>query len=210
MNKLRFLKSVLGTTTLAALFLTTHLVSAQTVDSLNNQTESSPNLHKSLKIGVVNFKVAVEESKAGKLEQANFENLKKQMEAVLEEKEKSLTELAAKFNDPDYLDSLSSEAENELKHKFRTMNQDLTQIQNQYYQTLNQANMKILQKLNDHVAVAAAKFAKEKGYDLVINEDSIYFSQSVLDVTRPVIEMMNIDFDKEQKEAKNAPAPLIK
>ena len=59
------------------------------------------------------------------------------------------------------------------------MNQDISQIQSQYYQTLNQANMKILQ-LNDLVAEAATKVAKEKGYDLVVNDESVYFSQSIL------------------------------
>ncbi len=75
------------------------------------------------KVGVVNFKTCVEQSEMGKKEQANFESLKKQMEGVLEEKEKALNEIANKFNDPDYLDSLSPEAEAELKHKFRSLNQ---------------------------------------------------------------------------------------
>src|SRR3990167_4018615 len=64
-----------------------------------------------LKIGVVNFKYCVENSKLGKEEQANFEGIKKKMEEVLEQKEKALTEIAGKFNDPDYLDTLSAEAE---------------------------------------------------------------------------------------------------
>ncbi|MFQ5729127.1 MAG: OmpH family outer membrane protein, partial [Waddliaceae bacterium] len=81
------------------------------------------------KIGLVNFKACVEKSKFGKQEQDNFEALKKQMEGVLEEKEKTLSEISTKFNDPDYLDSLSSEAEAELKHKFRSLNQELAQHQ---------------------------------------------------------------------------------
>ncbi|MBA2727747.1 MAG: OmpH family outer membrane protein [Parachlamydiaceae bacterium] len=203
MKRLRFLRSSLGALSIAAasLCLATSLHAAEA-------SGFSSNNDKPVKIGVVNFKLAVEDSKAGKLEQTNFENLKKQMESVLEEKEKSLTEIAAKFNDPDYLDSLSAEAENELKHKFRTMNQDLTQIQNQYYQTLNQANMKVLQKLNDVVAEAATKVAKERGYDLIVNDDSIYFSRGSLDITNAVIENMNVQFDKEQRENKNTASPL--
>lgn len=205
MKKLGFLKLPLFAMAVAtSLFcLTTDLPAVET-------TSVPSNSQKGLKIGVVNFKLAVEESKAGKQEQSNFENLKKQMESVLEEKEKGLNELAAKFNDPDYVDSLSAEAENELKHKFRVMNQDITQIQSQYYQTLNQANMKILQKLNDLVADAATKVAKEKGYDLVVNDESVYFSQSILDITKPVIERMNIDFVKDQSDSKNNPAVSAK
>jgi outer membrane protein len=203
MKRLKFLRASLGALSIAtaSLCMATSLHAAEA----NSPSTSSD---KPVKIGVVNFKLAVEDSKAGKLEQGNFENLKKQMESVLEEKEKGLTEIAAKFNDPDYLDSLSAEAENELKHKFRTMNQDLTQIQSQYYQTLNQANMKILQKLNDVVAEAATKVAKEKGYDLIVNDDSIYFSRGGLDITKSVIDTMNTQFDKDQKENKYTPASL--
>ncbi len=196
MKKLKFLRSSLGALAIAAssLCLSASLTAAEA--------------DKPVKIGVVNFKLAVEDSKAGKLEQGNFENLKKQMETVLEEKEKAINEIAAKFNDPDYLDSLSADAENELKHKFRTMNTELSQVQNQYYQTLNQANMKILQKLNDVVAEAATKVAKDKGYDLIVNDDSIYFSRGGLDITKDVINGMNDLFAKEQNETKATPASL--
>ena len=44
----------------------------------------------SLRIAVVNFKKCVEQSKQGKQEQSSFEAMKKQMESVLAEKEKSL------------------------------------------------------------------------------------------------------------------------
>jgi len=203
MKKLKFLRSYLGVASIvaASLCMTASLKAVET-------NSSSINSDKPIKIGVVNFKLAVEESKAGKLEQGNFDNLKKQMESVLEEKEKSLNEISAKFNDPDYLDSLSTEAENELKHKFRANTQELTQIQSQYYQTLNQANMKILQNLNDVVAEAATNVAKEAGYDLIVNDDSIYFSRGGLDITQAVITKMNARFDQEQKEAKTIPASL--
>ncbi len=156
-----------------------------------------------IKIGSVNFKRTVEESKYGKQEQTNFDNLKKQMEAVLEEKEKTLNEITAKYNDSDYRDSLSDEADNELKHKFRVMTQELSQIQSQYYQTLNQANMKILQKLNDIVAEASAKVAKDKGLDIVLNDDGGFYFSTALDASKDVIEAMNQQFDKDQKDKRN-------
>ena len=62
-------------------------------------------------IAVVDFKACVEKSKLGLQEQASLESMKKQMETILQEKEKKLTELSAKFNDLDYLDSLSPDAE---------------------------------------------------------------------------------------------------
>lgn len=140
-----------------------------------------------IKVGVVNFKSCVEQSKMGKEEQKNFEKMKTQMEEVLQEKEKTLSEIANKFNDPDYLDSLSSEAEAELKHKFRSLNQELNQHQNQYYQALQQANFKIVQKMHDSISDAAKKVAQKKGIDLVLNEEGSFFHNSALDISKDVV-----------------------
>ncbi|MGZ3633115.1 MAG: OmpH family outer membrane protein, partial [Parachlamydiaceae bacterium] len=143
----------------------------------------------------------VDESKYGKQEQGNFDALKKQMESVLEEKEKALNEITAKFNDADYVDSLSAEAENELKHKFRFLNQEMGQIQSQYYQTLNQANVKILQKLNEMVAEASKSLAKESQLDLLFNDDGCFYYAPELDVSSKVISILNAKYDAEVKNA---------
>lgn len=196
MKKLRSLRSILSIAGMAAIFV----CSATSVANAAESKAMPSSGISQIKIGVVNFKRAVEESKIGKQEQTNFDNLKKQMESVLEEKEKALNEITAKFNDPDYLDSLSADAENELKHKFRSMSQDLQQIQSQYYQTLNQANMKVLQKLNDLVAEASTKVAKDKGFDMMLNDDGGFYFSNALDTSKDVIDAMNLQFDKEQKE----------
>lgn len=185
--------------------LATALLLSGTVFALedSNSTPKPAAQQAPVKIGIVNFKRIVEESKFGKLEQSNFETLKKQMEAVLEEKEKALNEMSAKFNDPDYIDSLSPEAENELKHKFRMINQELGQIQGQYYQTLNQANMKILQKLNDMVAATAAKIAKETQLDLILNEDGSFYYSAGLDISKSVISALDELYEVEMKKNQN-------
>src|SRR5579871_5648379 len=85
-------------------------------------------------IGVVNFATCITDSKLGKKEQESFESLKKQMATLVEDTEKQMNEIATKFNDPEYLDGLSPEAEEEMKIKFRTLNEELNRYQNQYYQ----------------------------------------------------------------------------
>lgn len=152
------------------------------------------------KIALVNFKTCVEKSKIGKQEQTNFENMKKQMEDVLAEKEKSLKELSGKFSDEDYLDSLSSEAEAELKHKFRSLNQELGQHQQQFYQVLQQANFKIVQKINDEINEASKSVAKTKSLDLIINEEGAFYFNPVLDISEDVVKVMDDKFNREQKK----------
>lgn len=158
---------------------------------------SADGAEKQLNVRVVNFKKCVEQSKLGKQEQGNFEGLKKQMETVLEEKEKTLTSLADKLSDPDYVDSISPEAETDMKRKFRALNQEYTQQQSQYMQTLNQMNFKVVQKMSEVISKVTGDLAKESHLDLVLNEEGCFFYAPELDFSDKVIEVMDKQFQKE-------------
>jgi outer membrane protein len=158
------------------------------------------------KIGTVNFKLCVEESKLGKQEQASFEAMKKQMETVVEEKEKTLNDLANKLNDPDQLDLMSPEAETELKRKFRGLSQEMNQIQQQFYQTLQQANFKIVQTLSEAVNKASEQVAKDQKIDLVLNDETCFFANKALDVSTKVVTEMDKQFDQTSKKGPEAGA----
>lgn len=156
------------------------------------------------KIGVVNFATCVAESKVGQEEQANFDNIKKQLGTHLEQTEKELTALASKLNDPEYMDGLSPEAENSLKEKIQNLNEELSRYQNQYYQVLNQANMKVVQILSSKVNAASELVAKEKKLDLVLHKDVCFFYSSDLDITSAVVVKMDKNYEKDKKEVEKA------
>lgn len=164
-------------------------------------TNQSPT-NKSVKVTIVNFKTCVEQSKSGKQEQASFDGLKKKMESTLEEKEKTLTEIANKLEDPDYVDSLSPEAETEMKRKFRALNQELSQLQNQYMQALNQTNVKVIQKLNELINKASTTYAQKNNVDAVLNSEGAFYSSPDLDISKEIIVIMDQLFEKEATEAK--------
>jgi outer membrane protein len=157
-------------------------------------------------IGVVNFSSCVTDSKLGKQEQASFEALKKQMTNLLEENEKQLNDIAAKLNDPEYIDGLSPEAEAELKNKFQGLSEEMNRNQNQYYQVLNQANMKIIQTISNGINSASEKIAKDKKLNVVINKDACFYISPTLDVTNQVIGEMDKVFESEGKKQTAAPA----
>lgn len=169
----------------------------------SNSLEAAPaKADQGMKTRFVNFKLCVEKSKIGKQEQSSFESLKKQMETMLSDKEKSLNDMSDKLNDPDYLDSLSPEAETELKRKFRALSQEATQQQSQYMQTLQQANFKILEKLDDMIGKAAEAVAKKNGYNVIVNDDNTFYYDKDLDVSHEIVVVMDELFDKEPKEPK--------
>lgn len=150
--------------------------------------------------GIVNFGSCVTDSKLGKQEQASFESLKKQMTSLLEDTEKQLNDLSAKFNDPEYLDGLSPEAEEDLKNKFRTLNEELGRYQNQYYQVMNQANMRIVQTLSTSINTASEKVAKDKKLSMVVNKDACFYFTPGLDVTNLIVAEMDKNFAQESKK----------
>jgi outer membrane protein len=151
------------------------------------------------KIRVVNFKACVEKSKLGKQEQTAFEALKKQMENNLSGKEKTLNEMADKFEDQDYLESLTAEAETELKRKFRTLNQEYTQLQNQYLQALQQTNMKVVQRLTEVVSEAASKVAQQKKLDMILNSEACFFAAPNQDISNDIVTVMDDMYEKDDK-----------
>lgn len=153
-------------------------------------------------VGIVNFASCMTDSKLGKQEQANFESLKKQMSTLLEDTEKQLQELAAKFNDQEYLDGLSPEAEAELKNKFQALNEDLQRYQNQFYQVMNQANMRVIQVMSNSISEASEKVAKAKKLGMVVNKEACFFYSSGLEVTPDVISEMDKIY--ESSDAKKA------
>lgn len=158
----------------------------------------------SLRIGIVNTKKCLEESKLGKQEQANFEKMKQQMETVLQEKEKALEDLESKLNDDDYMDSISDEAASELKRKKRVIRNEGMQLQNQYMQTLQQANVKVIQRLTEVIGKASAEVAKDTSngqpVDVIFTDEACTYFAKTLDISDRIVAKMNAMYDAEQKD----------
>ncbi len=198
----RFFKAALVA---VAVFSSTAIVATQ-VDKPGNSTTDKQGFETGLKIGFVNFRKAVEESKIGKQQQQAFEGMQNQMEASLLDLQKGLNEITTKLSDEDYLDGLSPEAENELKHKYRALSTELTRTQSQFMQTLQDANMKVLQMISSEVAEAAKELAQTKGLDLIVNEEAAFYHRPSMDLSSQVVATMDAKFDREMKKAPNSSA----
>ncbi len=168
------------------------------------EPESQPSDAAAIRIGIVNTKKCLEESKLGQQEQVNFEKMKKQMESVLQEKEHVLEEIENKLNDDDYMDTISEEVAIELKRKRRSIRNEGMQLQNQYLQTLQQANVKIVQKLTDAISKASLQVAQESStgqrIDVIFSDEACTYFSPKLDVSNQVIQKMNALYEAEKRE----------
>jgi len=151
---------------------------------------------KQASVGIVNFSTCMSESKLGLQEQKSFDSLKEQMTSLIEDTEKQLNEITAKFNDAEYMDGLSPEAEEEMKTKYHALNEEIGRYQNQFYQVMQQANMKIMQTLAANIQEASEKVAKNKKLTMVMNKEACFFAAPTLDVTNLVIAEMDLAFEK--------------
>lgn len=183
------MKKFLVATLVASSFLTGPLATISAADA---------QAVKSLKIGFVSFRKCVENSKFGKSEQENFDKLKKQLEQSIELKEKELNDLAPKFSE-ESLDALTPEAERELKEKFKNLSQDLSVQQNQYFQTLNQAQAQAMQTLIEKVTSISDSMGKKLEFDIIFNDDAAFFRKDALDVTKEVVAELDSMFDSQKK-----------
>ena len=162
---------------------------------------------KAQSIGIVDFSKCITESKFGKHEAEGFEAIRAQMQSAIEDLDKQLNETANKLQNKDLLDQLSPEAEQELKVKFQSLNEDMQRYQQQYYQVMQQANMRIIQMVTNEINEASESIAKKDKLSLVINKEAAFHYQPNLDITTNVISEMDKNFDKKAKteEAKSTP-----
>lgn len=161
-------------------------------------------------IGFVNFKRCVEESKYGKYQRQHFDGMRKEMEASLEKKEKKLQEIVTNFDNPDYVDGLSPEAEAKAKDEYRSIGQDIAQMQQQYYQMLSQVNQKALMVLAEEVGNSAKEVAATKGLSVVLNDETSFYYAEPYDISEDVVKIMDKHFEAnppKQEDSKSLIAP---
>lgn len=161
-----------------------------------------PSYADEVKFGIANFKACIAQSKVGKQEQASFEALNKQMVTILEEKAKVLQDLEAKAQDPDYLDSLSPEAETTFKRNARALEKEFTQLRYEYEKTSSEANYKIIQKLDALASKAAKEVKEEQRLAYIARDEAFFYYDPAFDVSNAVAAKMDAIAEKENKEGK--------
>lgn len=159
-------------------------------------------------MGVVNFTSCITDSKYGKQEQQQMEKIAQNMNSLIEETEKELKGINEKFEDQDYMDGLSPEAEQEMKMKNQALNEDLMKYHNQRYQAMQQAEYFFVHKINAAVSAASEVVAKDKHLDLIIRKEVAFFVDPKMDITKLVVDQMDKNYEqdlKQQKETKETP-----
>ena len=157
-----------------------------------------------LKIGVVDFRTCIEKSYLGQEEQTKLEAMRNEMINSLEDKNKLLTEVMDKLKKPEFLDTISPEAEEKLQKEYAQLSEEIQYMQNQAYQALNEAQMRMFQTMNEQVQKSSEYLAREHGLDLVINQEHCFYYKRPLEMTQLVIQELNRHFQPDKSTAENS------
>ncbi|AQT77308.1 OmpH family outer membrane protein [Chlamydia gallinacea] len=147
------------------------------------------------RLGVVNLKRCLEESKLGKKETEELENMKQQFSKNSEKMEEELTAIYNRLQDEDYMESLSSTASEELRKKFESLSMEYNALQSQYYQMINQSHMKRVQKLIQEVKKASDIVREQENLTAILNDEVVLSIDRSSDKTNEVIKILD-DFFK--------------
>ena len=145
-------------------------------------------------IGIVNLRRCLEESALGKKEAAEFEKMKKQFSNSMGKMEEELSSIYSKLQDDDYMEGLSESAATELRKKFEELSAEYNPAQGQYYQILNQSNLKRMQKIMDEVKKASEIVRVQEGLSVLLNEDVVLAIDASADKTDDIIKILDDSF----------------
>ena len=145
-------------------------------------------------IGIVNLRSCLEESALGKKEAAEFEKMKKQFSNSMGKMEEELSSIYSKLQDDDYMEGLSESAATELRKKFEELSAEYNTAQGQYYQILNQSNLKRMQKIMDEVKKASEIVRVQEGLSVLLNEDVVLAIDASADKTDDIIKILDDSF----------------
>ncbi len=151
-------------------------------------------------VAIVDLETCVTESKTGQEEQKKVKETENQMQTLLKDRQKELEKIANQLNDPDFVDSLSPEAEKELTAQYQKLSEEYGLYQNQLLQVMQQTNMQFYETMLKHVKNAAASVSKDHKKPFIVRKDLCLSFPSSADMTPQIVTAMDRAFDASQKK----------
>lgn len=155
-------------------------------------------------VSVVDYAQCISESKYGKEEQQNIDKIRNQLSTLISDTDKEIKDLDAKFEDTTFLDSLSPKAEEEMRARHQTLQEDRQRYQWQFGQIMQQASYQLMHKIISQISRASEKIAAEKELDYVINKEACFYYRPSLDLTQVVIAEMDKNFEADNANQKTS------
>lgn len=139
---------------------------------------------KDMKVGVIDFRKLVSESKDVKAARTKLEGQFKPKQAEIMALQKSVKEDMEKFQRDASV--MTDTQKKELQQKVMKARQELSVKGNAYEQQLNQARNQTMQVFFEKVKKVVDEVAKEGHYDLILQRENTPYANSAMDITNQV------------------------
>jgi outer membrane protein len=144
-----------------------------------------------IKIGYVNMRKALNESKSGKAAKETLEKSIKEKQGTLDEEKKKLESLQEDFEKKTSL--LSDKAKQDKQKEFQEKVQAYQKLVADAQKEINEKEAAVTKKIIDDIKKIIADMGKEENYTLIFEETeiSVLYAQKGLDLTDKVLEKLN-------------------
>jgi|GEM_PF-1031479 len=150
------------------------------------------------KVGLVDWQSVLQQSKAGQEVQQQMQTFGKQLQAQEQKAQAKLKKEQQQFKNNASIEKPAQQKQD--KKKFQQDVQAYRQAQQQRRQQFQRKRAQLLEPLQASLENVIQKFAKQNGYDLILDKSAAVYNADAMDVTSAVLKA----FDAAQP---HAPAP---
>jgi len=141
------------------------------------------------KIAVVNLQTVLETSVAGKAAQNELKTQKDKLEADLKQKGNELQELEKRLQREAMV--MSKETREEKERELRIKASDIQALQKKYRSDLQDLERRLMGQLQKDISDIVAEIGKKEGYQLIVSNIGVLYSQPAMDITNRLIQDLN-------------------
>lgn len=142
-----------------------------------------------VKIAVVNLQTVLETSVAGKAAQDQLKSQRDKLEADLKQKGNELQELEKRLQRDSMV--MSKETREDKEREFRIKASDFQALQKKYRSDLQDLERQLMGDLQKDISALVSEIGKKEGYQLVISNIGVLYSQPSIDITARLVQELN-------------------
>jgi outer membrane protein len=142
-----------------------------------------------VKIAVVNLQTVLETSVAGKAAQDQLKSQRDKLEGDLKQKGNELQELEKRLQRDSMV--MSKETREEKEREFRIKASDFQALQKKYRSDLQDLERQLMGDLQKDISTLVSEISKKEGYQLVISNIGVLYSQPSIDITTRLVQELN-------------------
>jgi outer membrane protein len=151
------------------------------------------------KIGVIDMQRVLETSSAGKAALAEIKKQKEVMETELQKKKEEIEQLRKQLERDAMV--ISREKREEKEREGRIKLNDFKTMQKKYVAELKEQEKRHLLRMRKEIFDIIQKIGKKEGYLLIVNNVSVLYSPTSIDITDQLIKDYNAKYAQRQGEA---------